>query len=84
MQEMQERPCGATAKPLCKAASAPSYRSYTSYWSYRGVLWHVADVPGVQGKGRRSPPQRTVNREQNARQARDGWGERHAASAAPS
>ena len=22
MQEMQERPCGATAKPLCKAASA--------------------------------------------------------------
>ena len=50
MQEMQERPCGATAKPLCKAASAPSYRSYMSYWSYRGVLWHVADVPGVQGK----------------------------------
>ena len=24
--------------------------SYTSYVSYRGVLWHVADVPGVQGE----------------------------------
>ena len=24
--------------------------SYMSYWSYRVVLWHVADVPGVQGK----------------------------------
>ena len=24
--------------------------SYTSYMSYRVVLWHVADVPGVQGE----------------------------------
>ena len=24
--------------------------SYMSYWSYRIVLWHVADVPGVQGR----------------------------------
>ena len=31
-------------------ATAPSYWSYTSYMSYRDVLWHVADVPGVQGE----------------------------------
>ena len=31
-------------------AKPPSYMSYTSYWSYRVVLWHVADVPGVQGE----------------------------------
>ena len=24
--------------------------SYRSYMSYRVVLWHVADVPGVQGQ----------------------------------
>ena len=24
--------------------------SYRSYMSYRDVLWHVVDVPGVQGK----------------------------------
>ncbi len=24
--------------------------SYTSYMSYHVVLWHVADVPGVQGE----------------------------------
>ena len=32
------------------AAQPPSYMSYTSYMSYRVVLWHVADVPGVQGE----------------------------------
>ena len=31
---------------------APSYRSYMSYWSYRVVLWHVADVPGGRGRGK--------------------------------
>ncbi len=28
------------------AAKPPSYMSYSSY---RAALWHVADVPGVQG-----------------------------------
>ena len=32
------------------SGAAPSYSSYTSYMSYRAVYWHVADVPGVQGK----------------------------------
>ena len=35
MQEIQERPYGATGEALYKAASAPSYMSYTSYMSYR-------------------------------------------------
>ena len=32
------------------AAKPPSYSSYMSYSSYRAALWHVADVPGVQGE----------------------------------
>ena len=46
MQEIQERPCGATDK-----AAGPSF-----------AYWHVADVPGVQGEllpagaGGRAPP----------------------------
>ena len=43
-------PAGRRQSRCAKRRQPPSYRSYTSYWSYRVVLWHVADVPGVQGK----------------------------------
>ena len=50
MQEIQECPCGATANRSAERRQPPSYMSYWSYSSYRVVLWHVADVPGVQGQ----------------------------------
>ena len=43
-------PAGRRQSRCAKRRQPPSYRSYTSYWSYRVVLWHVADVPGVQGR----------------------------------
>ena len=56
-----ERPLIASARP-----------SSSRLVDYRVVLWHVADVPGVQERGALRPGERrTENGEQNARQARD-------------
>ena len=48
--QRRRRTGDAGAHVNARPAQPPSYMSYTSYWSYRVVLWHVADVPGVQGE----------------------------------